>query len=39
VYASKTLDVEISGGGDVQYKGSPAVKQNISGSGKVRKVE
>lgn len=40
VSVSSTLDVIISGSGDVAYKGSPAnVNQIITGSGKLRKVE
>jgi hypothetical protein len=37
--ASKSLDVDIAGAGDVRYKGNPSVKQNIAGSGDVRKVD
>jgi len=37
VSASRELDVDIAGSGDVVYKGSPNVKQNKMGSGKVRK--
>jgi hypothetical protein len=29
----------IAGAGDVRYKGNPSVKQNIAGSGAVRKIE
>jgi hypothetical protein len=36
VYASKSLNVEVSGAGNVQYKGNPpSVKQNISGAGSI----
>jgi Putative auto-transporter adhesin, head GIN domain len=34
----KTLDISISGAGDVSYIGDPQVKQSVSGSGKVKKV-
>jgi hypothetical protein len=39
VYASKTLDVDIAGGGDVKYKGGATVKQSVAGSGKISKVD
>ena len=40
VYVSKELNVKISGFGTVNYKGNPArVNQEISGSGKLKKVE
>ncbi len=36
VYASQTLDVSISGAGDVAYKGKPAnIKKDISGAGSI----
>jgi hypothetical protein len=31
--------VEVSGAGDIKYKGNPAVSQHISGAGSVKKVE
>lgn len=40
VYAATSLDVEVSGSGDVRYKGSPPkIRQSISGSGSLEKVE
>ena len=39
ITVSDTLDVTISGSGDVYYKGSPEnIKQAIAGSGKLRSV-
>jgi len=35
VWANQYLDCEISGSGIVRYKGSPAIKKRISGSGEV----
>jgi len=35
VYAIKSLDVHISGSGDVMYDGNPVVNSSISGSGRV----
>lgn len=35
VYATKKLDVSISGAGEVVYKGSPAVEKHVSGMGSV----
>jgi hypothetical protein len=31
--------VTISGGGSVRYAGSPAVEQNVSGIGRVQRIE
>ncbi len=39
VFADNKLDVSIAGGGSVFYKGNPVVKQNVAGSGEVKKVE
>lgn len=40
VFASKELNVEIAGSGDVSYRGNPpVVNQNTAGSGKIRKVQ
>lgn len=39
VFASVKLDVHVSGAADVRYKGSPAISQDISGAGSVKKVE
>lgn len=39
VNASELLDVEINGVGNVYYTGSPTVKQDISGLGKIRSLE
>lgn len=39
VYAAQSLDVEISGAGDVKYKGSPAtINKDISGAGSISQV-
>jgi hypothetical protein len=35
VHATSTLDVTLTGGGDVQYRGSPRVTKNVTGSGRV----
>lgn len=39
LFAAATLDVNIAGVGSVYYKGSPAVKQHVAGSGEVKKLE
>ncbi len=39
VNVSELLDVEINGVGNVYYTGSPSVKQDISGLGKIRSLE
>ncbi len=39
VFAASTLDIHIAGVGSVFYKGDPAIKQSISGSGEVKKLE
>ncbi len=39
VDVSELLDVEINGVGNVYYTGSPSVKQDISGLGKIRSLE
>lgn len=39
VFASKQLGIRINGSGNVDYKGNPpAINQNVSGSGSVRKM-
>lgn len=39
VFASKQLGIQINGSGNVDYKGNPpAINQNVSGSGTVRKI-
>ena len=38
VTANQKLDVNVSGSGDVRYKGEAAVSQSISGAGSVKKV-
>ena len=35
VYCNESLDITITGDGNVYYKGSPSINVNISGSGKV----
>jgi hypothetical protein len=35
VHAVETLQVEISGSGDVRYRGTPQIQQKISGSGEL----
>ena len=35
VYATDTLDVEISGVGEVEYKGNPVITKNIQGVGSI----
>lgn len=39
LFAAAKLDVNIAGVGSVFYKGSPAVKQHVAGSGEVKKLE
>jgi hypothetical protein len=39
VFASKQLNIEIKGAGDVAYKGTATVQQKILGSGEVKKVQ
>jgi len=39
VFASKQLDIDIRGSGDVAYKGTPAIRQRNAGSGSVRNVQ
>lgn len=40
IYASMSIDADVSGAGSVQYKGSPQkVDQHVSGAGSVRKVD
>ena len=39
VFADMNLDVSIAGLGSVFYKGAPSIKQNIAGSGEVKKIE
>ena len=37
VNAAKTLNVDISGAGSVEYLGDPKVTERVSGAGKVRR--
>ena len=37
VNASDELEAGVSGSGSVEYAGDPAVEQNVSGAGEVRK--
>jgi hypothetical protein len=39
VYASVKLEVEASGASEVQYKGAPAITQNVTGASSIRKVD
>lgn len=39
VSVSNELDITITGSGDVYYKGDPSINTQISGSGKLKKVE
>lgn len=39
VYAQKKLDISVSGGAKVRYKGNPAINQASSGSAKVTKID
>lgn len=39
VFAANNLDIRIAGVGSVYYKGDPAIKQSISGSGEVKRIE
>lgn len=40
VFAAQSLDVSVSGAGEVKYKGNPpSIKQDISGAGNVRKAD
>jgi hypothetical protein len=39
VFADLTLDISIAGVGSVYYKGGATVKQHVSGSGEVKKIE
>lgn len=39
VFADISLDVHVAGSGSVLYRGSPAIKQNITGSGDVKKMD
>lgn len=39
VYAQKKLDISVSGGAKVRYKGNPAINQSSSGSAKVTKID
>ena len=34
---SDALDAEVSGSGSVEYLGNPAINQDVSGAGEVRK--
>ena len=38
VWAMEELEVDISGGGSVRYKGNPAVDENVSGIGRIEKL-
>lgn len=39
VFAEKKLDISISGGAKVRYKGNPSINQSSSGSAKVTKID
>jgi len=39
LHAEKTLNVHISGSGDVRYRGQPMISQQISGSGSIAPLE
>jgi hypothetical protein len=39
VFASETLDAEISASGDVHYKGEPKITSSVHGSGEVSKMD
>lgn len=39
LFADSTLDIDIAGVGNVYYKGSASVTQNVAGSGKIQKLE
>lgn len=39
VFAQKKLDISVSGGAKVRYKGSPAINQSSSGSAKITKID
>lgn len=39
VFAANTLDIRIAGVGSVYYKGDPVIKQHVSGSGEVKRME
>ncbi|MDE3254056.1 MAG: DUF2807 domain-containing protein, partial [Bacteroidota bacterium] len=39
VFAANTLDIRIAGVGSVYYKGDPTIKQSVSGSGDVKRIE
>lgn len=39
LWAADRLDVRISGGGDVRYKGSPSIEENITGLGNIEPIE
>jgi hypothetical protein len=39
IFASVKLDVEASGASEVQYKGTPAVTQSVTGASNIRKVD
>jgi hypothetical protein len=36
VWATEALDIELSGGGQVEYYGNPSVTQDVSGLGKIK---
>jgi hypothetical protein len=38
VWATEELEVDISGGGSVRYKGDPTVDENVSGIGRIEKI-
>lgn len=39
VFAANSLDIRIAGVGSVFYKGDPKIKQSVSGSGEVKRIE
>ena len=38
VFAKKTLNIEISVAGNIQYKGTPKIKKHISEAGSITKI-
>ena len=38
VWASEELEVDISGGGSVRYKGNPVIDENVSGIGRIERL-
>jgi hypothetical protein len=39
LWVTTDLEVNISGGGSVRYKGNPTVQEELSGLGRVEKIE